>query len=247
MLAESRAVDGVSIGFSTKSYFGHEQITQWLRQLTDWNNSESIGAFVVPAQPSIERAIQTAPEWLLVGAQDCSAFPAGSQTGEVSAELLSEIGVDFVELGHAERRALGEDDRVIAQKVAQAQQHGLDVLLCVGEESPSSPATAAKLCLRQIEASQVAPASVTIAYEPIWAIGAEQPAPTGHIRETIAGINHALGSAGPRVIYGGTAGPGLLAEIYPEARGLFLGRRAHNPKAFLQVLTEAHAVVHSTP
>lgn len=247
MLAKSKAVNGVSIGFSTKSYFGHDQITRWLRQLADWDHSESVDAFVAPSMPSIEQATQTAPEWLFVGAQDCSAFPAGSHTGEVSAELLSEIGVDFVELGHAERRALGEDDRVIARKVAQAQKHGLDVLLCVGEESPSSPETAAQLCLRQIEASQVAPASVTIAYEPIWAIGAEQPAPTGHIRETIAGINHALGSAGPRVIYGGTAGPGLLAKIYPEARGLFLGRRAHTPEAFLQVLSEAHAVVNSTP
>ena len=91
-----------------------------------------------------------------------------------------------------------------------------------------------------------APGPVTVAYEPVWAIGAARPATTTYIRtvcdalrDHVQGID---GRAGSRVIYGGSAAPGLLTELVGSADGVFLGRFAHDPDAISSVLDEARAL-----
>ncbi len=199
--------------------------------------------FVVPSFPSLTAAISLAPSWMLVGAQDCSAYPEGAHTGEVSAKLLAELGVDFVELGHAELRARGDNNFLISKKVKQATDSGLDVLLCIGETRSGDPRSAAAECIMQIEASGVTADNALIAYEPVWAIGADEPASAKHILGTVEIIRQHLGANGARVIYGGAAGSGLFRHVYPEVGGLFLGRMAHQPQEFLDIVNEASVVI----
>jgi triosephosphate isomerase len=239
LLAQSRTSSVASIGFSTKSYFGHEQLKAWISEVGRGQELADIQQFVVPSFPSLSLALALAPNWMLVGAQDCSAFPAGAHTGEVSAKLLAELGVDFVELGHAELRASGDDNSVIAQKVKQATENGLDVLLCIGETESADPRSAAKECILQIESSGVNAQNSVLAYEPVWAIGAPEPASARHITQTVELIREVLGTECPRIIYGGAAGSGLFQNIFPTVEGLFLGRMAHQPEDFLKIVKEA--------
>jgi triosephosphate isomerase len=243
LLAQSRTSSVATIGFSTKSYFGHEQLKAWISEVGRGQELADIQQFVVPSFPSLPLALALAPEWLLVGAQDCSAFPAGAHTGEVSAKLLAELGVDFVELGHAELRAGSDDNLVIAQKVKQATENGLDVLLCIGETKSSDPKSAAKECILQIESSGITAHNSVLAYEPVWAIGAAEPASAKHITATVELIREHFGAECPRIIYGGAAGSGLFLQVFPKVEGLFLGRMAHQPKEFLKIVSEASGVI----
>jgi len=162
--------------------------------------------------------------------------------------LLAEIGVGYVEVGHAERRYLfAETAELVNRKLAAGLQHGLVPLVCVGEgrlgkTTPPKVEAAVEEAGRQLDQAlgQLAEsAEFAVAYEPVWAIGAERPAGVEHIRAVAAGLREQL-SAYPsaRLIYGGTAGPGLFAELSDAVDGLFLGRRAHDPAAFAAVVGE---------
>jgi triosephosphate isomerase (TIM) len=115
---------------------------------------------------------------VILGAQNMAATENGAHTGEVSADMLKDIGVETVILGHSERRhELGESDDLINKKVRRALSKGLDVVLCIGELlSEREAGNAENVCgfqltagLFGVTAEQMA--HVTIAYEPVWAIG----------------------------------------------------------------------------
>jgi len=155
-----------------------------------------------------------------------------------------------VEVGHAERRRLfGETDETVADKVDAALRNSLAPFLCVGETERMPAAQAASACIAQVQSALSvaekagAIESIVVAYEPEWAIGAEESASAEHIRE-VGGLlrdwlaAHPLVATG-RVIYGGSAGPGLLGRLGASVDGLFLGRFAHDPAALARVLDEA--------
>lgn len=115
---------------------------------------------------------------IMLGAQNMSTEESGAHTGEVSVLMLKDLGVQCVILGHSERRHIyKEDDAMINKKVKLALKHGLEVILCIGElleERESGKAE--KVCedqtrkgLAGVDAAEMA--RVTIAYEPVWAIG----------------------------------------------------------------------------
>jgi len=167
----------------------------------------------------------------------------------VSGVELAEVGVGVVEVGHAERRRLfGESDEIVAQKTAAALRNGIAPVLCIGEAVEGDPADAAAECLRQLASALhgAAAGRVIVAYEPVWAIGAAHPAPARHIREVCAILRENLstldGRDGSAVIYGGSAGPGLLTDLGSDVDGLFLGRFAHDTGALALVIDEAAAV-----
>jgi len=176
----------------------------------------------------------------------------------VSGPQAAELGCSLAEVGHAERRRLfGEDDAVVRAKTAAALRAGLAPLLCLGEAGRGDPLTAAQECIRQLDdALATAGASglsgrIVVAYEPQWAIGAPEPAAPGHIavvcsalREHLRGLPAHPGSA---VIYGGSAGPGLLSRIGHSVDGLFLGRFAHDPAAVAAILDEVTGIVAQAP
>ncbi len=115
---------------------------------------------------------------ILLGAQDVAATANGAHTGEVSTEMLKDLGVQAVILGHSERRhEIGESDELINKKVRRALNEGLEVVLCIGELlSDREAGNAEQVCAFQLSADLAGVSAeqmknVTIAYEPVWAIG----------------------------------------------------------------------------
>ncbi|MGW6401492.1 triose-phosphate isomerase family protein [Streptomyces sp. NPDC055134] len=244
----------VLLGVSLKMYFGHHETLNWSRrivQLADHHPALTSGAarlFVLPAFPAIVPVTGIlARSGVDVGAQDIATEDVGAYTGEVSGPYLKEIGCRYAEVGHAERRRLyGEGDTVVAAKTAAALRNGLTPVLCVGELDPVEPEEAARRTLA--EAARLLygmRGKVVLAYEPQWAIGAPEPASVEHITTVCAALGEWLNSrsqhAGSTVIYGGSAGPGLLSRVGGSVGGLFLGRFAHDPAAVGRILDEIPA------
>lgn len=242
------------IGVSLKMYFSHARTVAWTvavaELLARHPAREQVEMFVIPQYPSIPGCLDAAGG-LGVGAQDVSEHEAGAFTGEVSAAVLAELGCRFVEVGHAERRRMfGDTDDVVAAKTAAAMRAGLVPVLCVGEAEHVDDEAAALVCGGQMDSAlALAEAAgemgeIVIAYEPLWAIGASVPAPSAHIRGVCDRLRaHAdLRGLRARVIYGGSAGPGIIAEVADSVDGLFLGRFAHDPEAVRSILDEVAAV-----
>jgi len=241
------------IGVSTKAYLGWQQSLDWIERvhdsLVDRPLGDRVRLFVIPSFPVIPAAVQRlAPLGVVVGAQNVSTA-AGAFTGEVSAAMLRELGVGIVEVGHAERRSVfHETDEIVRVKTAAVLEAGITPLLCVGEPVKGEPADAAAFCLVQVVSALAANGhlvgELAVAYEPVWAIGAAQPAPAAYVTEVIVALRRAIeahfGKPVARIIYGGSAGPGLLADL-PAADGLFLGRFAHDPANLGLVLAEAES------
>ena len=242
----------IFVGVSTKMYLGYRDSLDWLERLrheVDTRPALAAGRvvpFVIPSFPVLPAAARLlAGSPVLLGAQNCS-WADGPWTGEVSPSMLAELGVRLVEIGHAERRKhFHEDDAMIALKVRAADDAGLTPLLCVGESDSGEPASAADYVFRQIDSAVDGDWSLagrlTIAYEPVWAIGAAEPAAAAYVSDVVRQLRAQLTAAGvPElpVIYGGSAKPGLLPTL-DGVSGLFLGRFAHDPANFGAVLDEA--------
>lgn len=246
------------IGSSLKMYFGRARTLEWTRAVAAICADHPavrdglVEPFVIPTFPSIPDIVSIATDArMLVGAQDLHWEDAGAFTGEVSALELAEHGVALAEIGHAERRAMfGESDATVALKVAAALRHGIAPVLCIGERDEGAPDAAAAACIRQLEASLAlareadAAGRLVVAYEPVWAIGAPRPAGDDHIRAVASALREHLADdrLDAQVIYGGSAGPGLLPRIADSVDGMFLGRFAHDPAAFGTILDEALAL-----
>ncbi|MCZ9884584.1 triose-phosphate isomerase family protein [Arthrobacter sp. B2a2-09] len=240
------------IGVSTKMYLGYQQSMSWLEQLRNEVDARPalvagrVVPFVIPSFPMLPAAARILEgSTMLLGAQNCG-WADGPWTGEVSPSLLAELGVRLVEIGHAERRRhFAEDDAVVALKVRAAVDAGLTPLLCVGEEAVADPTVSASFVFRQISAAVrgdwATAARMVIAYEPVWAIGAAEPAGAAYVSDVVSQLRASLaehGLAELPIIYGGSAKPGLLPELRGVS-GLFLGRFAHDPANFGAVLDEA--------
>ncbi|KAF2966044.1 hypothetical protein GQX73_g7493 [Xylaria multiplex] len=241
-----------------------EQSPETLASLQD------IDVFVLPDHISLVSVISQlrhhdnpSPVPILVGAQDAFYEDAGAFTGEVSPAMLAEVGCRILELGHAERRRLfGETDDIAANKAAAAARNGISPLVCVGERTrpPIIDTTGSeggildtKTALSEISAQvetvlNALPhsANVILAYEPVWAIGAAAPASAPYvvavvraIRELECVCRRPMGST--RILYGGSAGPGLFSKLKDSVDGLFLGRFAHDPEQFVKTILEIAA------
>jgi triosephosphate isomerase len=241
------------VGVSLKMYFSHAAALDWFGKVAALASehpavtSGDVELFVIPSYTDIPGAIDAFGETpVIVGAQDLFWEDNGAYTGEIGGAQLAELGVGVVEVGHAERRTLfNETDAVVAQKTAAALRNGLVPVLCIGESEPGPAEGAALVCVAQLEAALAnAPEGrVIVAYEPVWAIGADKPAAPEHVRIVCSWLRRSLGALegrdGSSVIYGGSAGPGLLQELLPHVDGLFLGRFAHDTDALATVLDEA--------
>ncbi|MCY0905157.1 triose-phosphate isomerase family protein [Arthrobacter sp. H14-L1] len=250
------ALPATCIGVSTKMYLGYGASLRWLEQIQGVVADRPgiypggpVRVVVIPSYPVLESARRIFVDGpVLLGAQNCS-WGEGALTGEVSAAMLSELGVSVVEIGHAERRSLfGESDAVVALKTKAALAAGLEPLLCVGEDVRMAPEDAAGHCLAQVMSAigsggrqEKHLGRLLLAYEPVWAIGAPAPAPAEYVNCVADTLRRMLAERSeeiPGIIYGGSAGPGLLPEL-ESLDGLFLGRFAHDPENFGIVLDEA--------
>ena len=170
---------------------------------------------------------------ILLGGQDCHQSPSGAHTGDVSTVMLRDCGASLVLLGHSERRAdHGETSELVAAKAVQAFKTGLSVMICVGEtvaDREAGNALATVLDQLAISVPAKLPANaLTIAYEPVWAIGTGKVATAFEIAEMHLGIRCWLDEAGfeeTEILYGGSVKPVNAAEIFavPNVDGALVG------------------------
>ncbi len=174
-----------------------------------------------------------------IGAENVHFAPKGAYTGEVSAEMLKEIGVEYVIIGHSERRQyFGETDETVNLRTKAALEAGLKVILCLGEvkEQRLAGITAevvgmqTKLDLAGVSAEQLK--NVIIAYEPVWAIGTGLTATPDQAEETCAVIRGVLASMYSEKVaesvtiqYGGSMNEKNAAELLakPDVDGGLIG------------------------
>ena len=197
---------------------------------------------------------------VLVGGEDCHAKCRGPHTGEISAEMLAEAGARLVLVGHSERRAdQGETDAMVGAKAAAALRAGLEPVICVGETAAQRQrGLALEVVRRQIARSvptslpdaDLQLARVTIAYEPVWAIGADQVPTLDEIEEAHAAIRDALikhlgeRGRGLNILYGGSVTPENAGRILSAAEvgGALVGRAAMKADDFFRVVEAADRV-----
>jgi triosephosphate isomerase len=189
-----------------------------------------------------------------VYAQNMHQESTGAFTGEVSAEMLAELGVDGVVLGHSERREYNcETDRALQEKVPAALAAGLQPILCVGESEEERERDETQRKLRsQVQeglekVSDERLADVVIAYEPIWAIGTGKVATPAIAQEAIAFIRALVGDRSKeaaesvRILYGGSVKPDNAAEILeqPDVDGALVGGASLDPEGFARIAAAA--------
>ena len=192
---------------------------------------------------------------LLVGAQNLFWEDKGAFTGEVSGVMLRELGCRYVEVGDAERRRLlGESNEIVAFKVAAAVRNSLLPVICVGETERSDMEQASAFCITELSAA-LQYATNNRALGPIVEAhkseygrsGPPALAPPEHIRHVCRELRRWVASPSPglpgsRVIYGGSAGHGLLSRLAHSVDGLFLGRFVHDPQGFEAIRDEAAGI-----
>jgi triosephosphate isomerase len=189
-----------------------------------------------------------------VAAQNMHEQPDGAYTGEVSAPMLQELGVDGVILGHSERRQyFNESDDALARKVLVALDAGLEPILCVGESLTQRESGETEALLTRQVAADLAGvpddrlAGVVIAYEPIWAIGTGRTATTEQAEEAIALIRGLIESrsaeaaAAIRILYGGSVKPENAEELVsqPDVDGALVGGASLDPEDFAAIVAAA--------
>jgi triosephosphate isomerase len=210
---------------------------------------------VCPPYPALKAAVELcAQSRVRVAAQNMHEAESGAFTGEVSAPMLLEIGVDGVILGHSERRRyFNETDEALARKVPAALAAGLEPILCVGEteEQRDSGDTQAVLShqlttdLAEVESAELG--RVVIAYEPVWAIGTGRTATPDQAQDAILFIRSLVrarkeGAAELiRIVYGGSVSPDNAAELMaqPDIDGALVGGASLEVEDFAAIVAAA--------
>ncbi len=187
------------------------------------------------------------------GAQDCHAEASGAFTGDIAAPMLADAGAQFVIVGHSERRAFhAESDAVVQAKAGAALAAGLEVIVCVGEtEAERDAGKAEAVVTGQLAGSlpqgEDASARVTVAYEPVWAIGTgrvpsldDVSAMHRAIRAKLVAIYGEAGAA-VRILYGGSVNAANAAELLAvnEVGGALVGGASLTAESFLAIVVAA--------
>lgn len=189
-----------------------------------------------------------------LGAQNVCAEAPGAQTGEIAASMLRDVGCNYVIVGHSERRHLyGENDVLVARKVAAAQSRGLIPILCVGEQlAEREGGLTEEVLARQLDAVLALSGAAVfehsvVAYEPVWAIGTGRTASPGQAQEAHAFIRRRLAlrdakiAAGLRILYGGSVKAGNARELFmqEDVDGGLIGGASLKAEEFLAILAAA--------
>lgn len=230
-----------------------QYLTQLRAILPAWGETSRLQPFLIPPFTAIETVKRLSPAHFWVGAQNMHWAEVGAYTGEISAPMLRELGVDLVEIGHAERRRdFGETDALVNRKVLVTLRYGMRPLICVGEQSEDLQyGVQRETVVRQLKIAVhgVAPDQANrllIAYEPAWAIGDRGTAAspqeiepvTAAIRQSLAQCFGSEASDSIPVLYGGTVNSGNARSILDAggADGLFVGRYAWQPEGFAELI-----------
>jgi triosephosphate isomerase len=189
-----------------------------------------------------------------VGAQDCHPADGGAHTGDISAAMLKDAGAGFTIVGHSERRAdHGESDADVKAKAEAVLASGMSVIVCVGEtEAQRDAGKAESVVAKQLKASlpegDGVAEKVTVAYEPVWAIGTGRT-PTvddigamhRSIRKVLQGVYGDEAGTGIRILYGGSVKPDNAAELLAadDVGGALVGGASLTAESFLGIIVAA--------
>ena len=204
--------------------------------------------------PAVREVLEGSP--VALGAQDAYDVDQGAYTGEVSAAMLAGL-VDYVILGHSERRRLfGESDVLVHRKLRAVLRHGMAPIVCVGEALEERDAGRTAAVIRgQLHGSLggLSPEQfdrVVVAYEPVWAIGTGRAATPEQAEEVAALIREELGrvygeaAEGTRVQYGGSVTPANCAAFFavPDIDGALVGGASLKPADFVAIVENCAAL-----
>ena len=238
-----------------KTHLEAIQAVQKLGYLVDTDDTDKTDVVIVPpftALRSVQTLIDSDKLPFGLGAQDVYPEDKGAFTGEISPPMLVALKVDYVIVGHSERRQLfGEDDLTVNKKVRAVLGHDMTPIVCVGEtlEERDADGTESKVTQQvrrafdNIDADQAA--TTVIAYEPIWAIGTGRTAEPGDagrvvevIRQTLADRFDDTVAQAVRVQYGGSVKPGNIRGFlaHPEIDGALVGGASLDPEDFALII-----------
>jgi len=238
-----------------KTHLEAIQAVQKLGYLVDTDDTEKTDVVIVPpftALRSVQTLIDSDKLPFGLGAQDVYPEDKGAFTGEISPPMLVALRVEYVIVGHSERRQLfGEDDLTVNKKVRAVLGHGMTPIVCVGEtlEERDADGTESKVTQQvrraydNVDAEQAA--TTVIAYEPIWAIGTGRNAEPGDagrvvevIRATLADRFDGTVAQAVRVQYGGSVKPGNIRGFlaHPEIDGALVGGASLDPEDFALIV-----------
>ncbi len=220
---------------------------------------EGIETVICPPFVSLEKIAALLKEsGVKLGAQDVFWEKSGAFTGEISAEMLRNAGVEYAIIGHSERRRfLGETDEMINKKIASALKAGLTAILCVGEDSSvrrRGKKAAEKFVKNQLEKDlkglpdvKSQKPKIIAAYEPVWAIGTGTPDTPADAAEMAGFIKEILNSKfripNFSVLYGGSVNGKNAGDFInsPEIDGALVGGASLKPEEFLKIAAAAGA------
>jgi triosephosphate isomerase len=183
-----------------------------------------------------------------LGAQHASMYESGAHTGEVSVSMLKRLGVKSVIVGHSERRSMyGQTDEIVAATVQVVARNGLQVILCCGEGSEVRESGAHLDFVRgQLERALLGfdkknHALITLAYEPIWAIGTGETASSEQVAEMMSYLQAFLGERGmteTRVLYGGSVNGENAGALVTDGRagGFLVGGASLKVESFMAII-----------
>lgn len=231
-----------------------KELAVFIREHTE--ELEDIEVFVLPTFLSLYAFSRLLSDSKLkFGAQNCFWADEGAYTGEVSPMHLKKIGCTYVELGHPERlNILKEDRTMINKKIIGCLRNDLRPILCIGEEQEYQSKREVYDFLKKqirdyfkvIEAEEIN--NIILAYEPVWAIGADKSASIEYIHDSLAFIRDFLDTEYGKntgknqlIVYGGSVNPESAFEILKLAsnNGIFIGRAALNYEYFISMVNMA--------
>ena len=227
--------------------------------LSEYQPDPSVELVVAPpyvALPSVSHLL--AASTITLAAQNVCAKDEGAFTGEISPPMLKELGCQYVILGHSERRHIfGESDQNINEKIHAALHHGLHPIFCIGERLEEREAGQTHAVIQhQLQAglSGVEPKhldNITIAYEPVWAIGTGKAATVDQATEVHTVIRSTLATSWNldteqiRILYGGSVTADNAQALFhsPQINGALVGKACLNSGSFVKIAK--CAVLHS--
>jgi len=232
------------VGGNWKSNGNLSRIKSLVTQLNSFPLPNDVEVVVAPTALHLLHVQQRLKQGYQIAAQNCSSTKQGAFTGEIAADMLKDTGIQWVILGHSERRSMyGDQDQVVGQKVGIALKENLNVIACIGEtlQERKSNVTMSVLT-RQLEAiaANVSDWSkVVLAYEPVWAIGTGVTATPSQAQEVHQQLRQWLTKkfgasiAGSlRIIYGGSVNAKNCDTLIqnPDIDGFLVGGAALKPE-----------------
>lgn len=233
-----------------------EEAAQWLSDVDVGLNSDKCDVLVCPSfilLPDLMDVYEG--EQILFGAQNCSHKDSGAFTGEVSAAQLASVGVEYVIVGHSERREhFGETNQMLKEKIQQALKNGMTPVFCCGEplqvrnEGKQQEYVKQQLQESVLGFSAAAMAEIIIAYEPVWAIGTGLNATPEQAQEMHAFIRSEIAAKFSEnlaqqipILYGGSCKPDNAKELFScaDVDGGLIGGASLKAKDFLAIVQAA--------